>query len=393
MRRSTDRILTTHVGSLPRPEPLIRLLQARQFGEEHGDESKLMDACKTSIADIVRRQAAIGIDIVNDGEQSKISFSSYAQLRLSGLAPNPGKPGFRGETRDSKAFPAVYQELSRLYGGRVKQRGYPRPMANMACVAPIKYTGHAQVESDIAMLASSLGDHQRGDAFITAISPTNLELYYPNLYYNTDDEYLAALAEAMNEEYQLIVNAGFLLQIDDPRLITHYNRSPDIDMATNRRFIAKRVEALNYSLKGISEDRVRFHTCYSVNIAPRVHDLELRHYVDLMFAIKAQAYSIEASNPRHEHEWQVFETAKLPRGKILAPGVVTHCSSIVEHPELVAQRIVRFASVAGRENVIASNDCGFATSAAGDEVHADVGWAKMTALVEGAQIASKTLWR
>ncbi|MGE3642241.1 MAG: cobalamin-independent methionine synthase II family protein [Beijerinckiaceae bacterium] len=392
MLRSTERILTTHVGSLPRPDELIRLLQARQFGEPESDEGKLMEACKASIAGVVGRQKKIGIDFINDGEHSKISFSSYAQLRLSGLAPNPEKAGFRGETRDSAAFAAVYKELGEIYGARVKQRGFPRPMANMACVGPIKFIGEAQVDSDIAMLSAALGDTPREHAFMTAISPTNLELYYPNRYYNSDEEYLAALSEAMNQEYRRIVDAGFLLQIDDPRLITHYNRSPGIDLAENRRFIAQRVEALNYSLKGIPEEKVRFHTCYSVNVAPRVHDLELRHYVDQMFEIKAQAYSIEASNPRHEHEWQVFEEARLPAGKILVPGVVTHCSTIVEHPELVAQRLVRFARVVGRENVIASNDCGFATSAAGDEVHADVGWAKLEALVEGANIATKVLW-
>lgn len=392
MRRSTERILVSHVGSLPRPEALIKLLQARQFDEAGSDETKLMEAAAASISNVVQRQSDAGIDIVNDGEHSKISFSSYAQLRLSGLAPNPDKATFRGETKDSKAFPAVYEELAKIYGARVKQRGFPRPMASMACVGPIEYTGHAQVKNDIAMLSAALGDKPRGDAFITAISPTNLELYYPNHYYNSDDEHLAALAEAMNVEYKLIVDAGFLLQIDDPRLITHYNRSPGIDLEENRKFVAKRVEALNYALKDIPEERVRFHTCYSVNVAPRVHDLELRHFVDQMFAINAQAYSIEASNPRHEHEWQVFEHAKLPKDKILLPGVVTHCSPIVEHPELVAQRLLRFAGVAGRENVIASNDCGFATSAAGDEVHADVGWAKLAALAEGAQIASRALW-
>jgi 5-methyltetrahydropteroyltriglutamate--homocysteine methyltransferase len=196
----------------------------------------------------------------------------------------------------------------------------------------------------------------------------------------------------MNEEYRAIVEAGFLLQIDDPRLITHYNRTPGLTLEENRKFMALRVEMVNHSLRGIPEDRVRYHTCYSVNVGPRVHDLELEHYVDLMLEIRAQAYSIEASNPRHEHEWKVWEDVKLPDGKILIPGVVSHCVYQVEHPELVAQRIERFANVVGRENVIASNDCGFATSAAGDEVHPDVAWAKMQSLVEGAEIASRRLW-
>jgi 5-methyltetrahydropteroyltriglutamate--homocysteine methyltransferase len=217
-------------------------------------------------------------------------------------------------------------------------------------------------------------------------------MYFSNQFYKSDEDYLAALADAMNREYRAIVDAGFLLQIDDPRLITHYNRTPGMSIEECRRFIALRVEAVNHALRGISEDRVRFHTCYSVNVAPRVHDLELKHFVDLMLKIKAQAYSIEAANPRHEHEWQVWQEVKLPTGKILIPGVVSHCVYQVEHPELVAQRIERFANVVGRENVIAGNDCGFATSAAGDEVHPDVAWAKLAALSEGARLASRRLW-
>ena len=230
------------------------------------------------------------------------------------------------------------------------------------------------------------------EAFVSAISPTNLEMYFKNEYYATDEEYVAALAEAMNQEYRAIVDAGFLLQIDDPRLITHYNREPDLSMEDNRKFIAARVEAVNYSLQGIPEDRVRFHTCYSINVAPRVHDLELKHYVDLMLQVRAQAYSIEAANPRHEHEWRVWQEVKLPPGKILIPGVVSHCVYQVEHPELVADRIERFAGVAGRENVIAGTDCGFATARAGDEMHPDVAWAKLKALTEGAEIATRRLW-
>ena len=213
--------------------------------------------------------------------------------------------------------------------------------------------------------------------FVTAISPSNLELYYENRYYASDEEYLAALADAMHEEYKAIVDAGFLLQIDDPRMATHYNRARDASIEDCRKFIALRVEAVNHALRGIPEDRVRFHTCYSVNIAPRVHDFELRHFADLMLKIRAGAYLIEGANPRHEHEWQVWQEVKLPDDKILVPGVVSHCIHLVEHPELVAQRIERFASVVGRERVIAGTDCGFGTSGAGDEVHPDVAWAKL----------------
>jgi 5-methyltetrahydropteroyltriglutamate--homocysteine methyltransferase len=265
-------------------------------------------------------------------------------------------------------------------------------MTTLVCTGPIKYIGHEEVKADIANLKLALAGAPAREGFITAISPTNLEMYFSNEFYRSDEEYLAALAEAMNEEYRAIVDAGFLVQIDDPRLITHYNRTPGLTIEECRKFIAARVEAVNHALRGIPEDRVRFHTCYSVNVAPRVHDLELKHYVDLLLKIKAQAYSIEAANPRHEHEWQVWAEVKLPAGKVLLPGVVSHCVYQVEHPELVAQRIERFASVVGRENVIASNDCGFATSAAGDEVHPDIAWAKLGSLSEGARIATRRLW-
>jgi len=265
-------------------------------------------------------------------------------------------------------------------------------MSRLICAGPITCIGQAELKADIDNLKAALGATPAAETFITAISPTNLELYFANQFYPSDEDYLAALAQAMNQEYRAIVEAGFLLQIDDPRLITHYNRTPGMTIEECRKFIALRVEAVNHALEGIPEDRVRFHTCYSVNVAPRVYDLELRHYVDLMLRIKAQAYSIEAANPRHEHEWQVWQEIKLPPGKILIPGVVSHCVYQVEHPELVAQRIERFASVIGRDNVLAGNDCGFATSAAGDEVHPDVAWAKLAALVEGARIASKRLW-
>src|SRR6185503_6611572 len=219
-----------------------------------------------------------------------------------------------------------------------------------------------------------------------------LEMYFENRYYKTEEEYLFALAAAMRVEYKAVVEAGFVLQVDDPRLITHYNRMPDLSLADNRKFIELRVEVLNHALEGIPEDRVRFHTCYSINVAPRVHDLEMKHYVDLMLKVKAQGYSIEAANPRHEHEWSLWKEFKLPEHKILIPGVVSHCVYQVEHPELVAERIERFASVVGRERVIAGTDCGFATSRAGDELHPDVAWAKLKSLVEGAGIASKRLW-
>jgi 5-methyltetrahydropteroyltriglutamate--homocysteine methyltransferase len=266
-----------------------------------------------------------------------------------------------------------------------------RPKA-WVCTGPIAYVGQEVLRADIDNLKAALDGVKAEEAFLTAISPSNLELYYENQFYRTAEEYLTALADAMHVEYRAIVDAGFILQIDDPRMATHYNRTPNASIEECRKFMALRVEAVNHALRGIPEDRVRFHTSYSVNIAPRVCDFELKHFVDLMLKIRAGAYAIEAANPRHEHEWELWRDVALPDGKILIPGVVSHCVHLVEHPELVAQRLTRFASVVGREQVIAGTDCGFGTSGAGDEVHPDVAWAKLRSLVEGAEIASRRLW-
>jgi 5-methyltetrahydropteroyltriglutamate--homocysteine methyltransferase len=392
VKRSSDRILTTHCGSLPRPGQLLAPLHAKDAGDDY-DREDLAARVRGSVADVVGRQLDTGLDVVGDGEHSKSSFASYARARIGGLTRTDKPAGhLAGATRDARAFPGTYADMKAMFGARTAASGKPRGMVGLVCTGPITYIGQQEVKADINNLKAALGGKPADDAFITAISPTNLEMYFPNQFYRSDDDYLEALGKAMNEEYRAIVDAGFLLQIDDPRLITHYNRAPDMTLEENRRFIALRVDAVNHALTGIPEEKVRFHTCYSVNVAPRVHDLELRHYVDLMLRIKAQAYSIEAANPRHEHEWEVWQETKLPPGKILMPGVISHCVYQVEHPELVAQRIERFASVVGRDNVMASNDCGFATSAAGDEVHPEVAWAKLAALVEGARIASRRLW-
>ena len=393
MKRSTTGILTTHCGSLPRPRELLAPLHAKDGGDAY-DADDLARRVRGSVIEVVRKQADLGIDVVDDGEHSKSSFAHYARARIGGLERRNEPPRYLGTpTRDALAFPGVYEEMRVMFNARAEKIGKPRGLLAMVCTGPIKYIGQNELKADIANLKKAIDGLDVAEAFITAISPTNLEMYLPNEYYRSDEDYLVALAEAINEEYRAIVDAGFLLQIDDPRLITYYNRTPGISLEDNRKFMALRVEIVNHALRGIPEDRVRFHTCYSVNVGPRIHDLELRHYVDLMLKIKAQAYSIEASNPRHEHEWKVWEEVKLPEGKVLIPGVVSHCVYQVEHPELVAQRIERFAGVVGRENVIAANDCGFATAAAGDEVHADVAWAKLKSLVEGAEIASGRLWR
>lgn len=394
MQLSTDRILTTHTGSLPRPGDLVAMLNDREAGERY-DEVAFAARIRRAVCEIVRRQADEGIDIVDDGEHSKINWMAYARARLSGLEEIDSPVRFRGATRDSLAFPGAYEDMKIMLAARsgaLVPKRKVRPKAQI-CSGPIGYVGQQELEADIENLKLALKDVAVQEAFMTAISPSNLELYYENRYYGSDEDYLEALADAMRVEYRAIVDAGLLLQIDDPRMATHYNRAVGSSIEECRKFIAQRVEAVNYALRDIPQDRVRFHTCYSVNIAPRMHDLELKYFVDLMLQIKASAYLIEAANPRHEHEWQLWEEVKLPEGKILVPGVVSHCVHLIEHPQLVAQRIIRFANLVGRERVIAGTDCGFGTSGAGDEVHPEVAWAKLRSLVEGARLASQRLYQ
>ncbi|MGH7073745.1 MAG: cobalamin-independent methionine synthase II family protein [Stellaceae bacterium] len=394
MKHSETRTLTTHTGSLPRPADLMDLLNANEAGQRQ-NPTAFEQRIRQGIREIVVRQADIGIDILGDGEHSKVSWMAYARARLGGLEEIDGPVRYRGATRDSLAFPGTYEDMKVMLGARsptIVPKRRVRPQA-FVCSAPITYIGEAEVQRDIANLKAGLQGVACENAFMTAISPSNLELYYENRYYPSNEEYLTALADAMHVEYKAIIDAGFILQIDDPRMATHYNRAVNASVEECRRFIALRVDTVNHALRGLPEDRVRFHTCYSVNIAPRVHDFELKHFIDLMLRIRAGAYLIEAANPRHEHEWQIWQNTPLPDGKILIPGVVSHCLHLVEHPELVAQRIVRFAEMVGRERVIAGTDCGFGTSGAGDEVHPEVAWAKLHALIEGARIASERLWR
>ena len=391
MHRSTTRILTSHVGSLPRTPELYARLQSKEAGD--GPDVDLPEDIAASVAAVVARQLDLGIDVIDDGEHSKSSWNNYAASRLDGFSPIEMAFGHTGKTRDSIAFGPVYDENKAMYAARPLKLAMPRKRRVFACTGPVRYRGHAEVATDIANLKRAIGARSSSDVFMTAMSPSNVALYYPNRFYRTDEEYTIALADAMHEEYCAIVDAGFIVQVDDPRIATHYDRHPDLSVEDCRRFIAAQVEIINHALRGIPADRVRFHTCYSTNVAPRLHDLELRHYVDLMLKINAGAYSFEAANPRHEHEWRVWEEVRLPDDKLLIPGVVSHCVALVEHPDLVAQRIARFAGVVGRERVIASNDCGFASSGAGDEVHPLVAWAKLVALVEGARRASGGLWR
>jgi 5-methyltetrahydropteroyltriglutamate--homocysteine methyltransferase len=386
MKRSSQRILTTHAGSLPRPADLLELMRARTAGHAD-DQSAYATRVRRAVADVVRRQAAHGLDVVDDGEMGKPSFVTYVAERLSGFAPSGEPPELPwAGSKEVASFPEFY-EATVGQSANAAARAAPR-----ACTGPVSYQGHAQVQADIENLRAALTGVSVEEAFIPAISPANIEAWHRNTYYRTDEEYLFAIAEAMREEYRAIVDAGFLVQIDDPRLVTYYIANPASTVAECRRWAELRVEALNHALRDIPRDRVRFHTCYGINMGPRVHDMELKDIVDIILRIRAGAYSFEAANPRHEHEWRVWETVKLPEGALLIPGVITQSTVLVEHPELVAQRIVRFAGVVGRENVIAGADCGFATFAGSTEIHPTIAWAKLTALADGARLATQQLW-
>lgn len=381
MQRSTDRILTTHVGSLPRPEDLLELVQARAAGRNF-DSAKFETRLRETVAQIVARQRETGLDIVNDGEMGKPGFIHYVNERLAGFEPSreaPQRDPWAG-SREAASFPEYYRSL---------RQDPDRTALHLDCVGPIAYRGQAQLRADLENLRAACG---RNEAFMTAISPTNVETWQRNRYYRTAEEFLYAIAEAMREEYRAIVDAGFILQIDDPRLVTHYNLNPGMSLAECRRWAEVRVEALNHALRGIPEERVRFHTCYSIDMGPRVHDMELKDMVDLILKVRAGAYSFEAANPRHEHEWRVWQSARLPEGKILIPGVITQSSLLVEHPDLIADRIERFTKLAGKENVIAGADCGFAAFAGRSDIHPTIVWAKLAALAEGARRASERLW-
>ena len=380
MERSTSRILTTHAGSLPRPADLL------EMAHRPHDPAAYAARVRRAVADVVREQVEHGLDVIDDGEMSKPSFITYVTERLSGFtrSTEPGSLPWAG-SKEVTAFPEFYAPMLRESPNAAAPR--------FACTGPITYIGQAQVQADIANLKAALASVTAVEAFIPAISPSNVEGRQKNLYYKTEDEYLFAIAEAMHEEYRAIVEAGLLLQIDDPRLVTYYIASPTSTVAECRRWADVRVDALNHALRGIPRERVRFHTCYSINMGPRVHDMALKDIVDVILKVNAGAYSFEAANPRHDHEWRVWKDVKLPDGALLIPGVITQSTVLVEHPELVADRIERFASVVGREHVIAGADCGFATFAGSTEIHPSVAWAKLAALVEGAQIATQRLWR
>jgi 5-methyltetrahydropteroyltriglutamate--homocysteine methyltransferase len=378
-----DRILTTHTGSLPRPEPLTELLFAKLSGKPY-DAAALARQVREAVAATVKMQVDLGIDIVSDGEQSKTSFQAYATDRLAGIEPMAPAPGER-TTRENVAFPAFYR------GGA--HSGSAR--ARWACTGPIRYVGQAAVAADLENLKRGLQGLRVVDAFVPSVSPSSCAGMMENRYYQSDEEHVFAVAEAMREEYEAIVAAGFLVQIDDPRFAMHYMLTPDESVDQARAWARRRVEALNHALRNIPPERVRHHTCYGINMGPRTNDMELKHLADIIVTIRAGAYSFEMANPRHEHEWRVWEHVVLPEGRVLIPGCVTQACVVVEHPDLVAERIVRLARIVGRERVIAGTDCGFASTLVPGqrpEIEPEIVWAKLRSLVEGARIATRELW-
>jgi len=377
------RILTTHVGSLPRPQSLSAKLFARMTGAAY-DEKELAAELQQAVGAIVKKQVDLAVDVISDGELSKTSFQYYVTDRLSGLERFTPKPGVR-KTRENSAFPAFYKDGS--HSGTQPTR--------YACTGPLKYAGHKQVAADIANLKAGLRGASPVDVFMPSVSPSSCMGLMENRHYRDEEEHLYAVAEALREEYQAIVAAGFIVQIDDPRLAMNYMLHPELTVEQQRAWAVKRVAALNHALRGIPPERVRHHTCYGINMGPRTSDFELKHFADLIVTINAGYYSFEMANPRHEHEWRVWEQVKLPDGKMLLPGCITHASVIVEHPELVAERIVKLAKLVGRERVMASSDCGFASTLSANEppeIEPEIVWAKFGSLAEGARLATRTLW-
>ena len=386
MKHSTDHILTTHCGSLARPKDLLDLMKAKVHGQPY-DESAYTSVVRRAVSEIVRDQLESGVDVVSDGEQSKLGFFAYVRERIAGFeAKTPPPGGWKQWAAEVAMFPEYYENYfsRRMMGGSIAVR------TPMVCTGPVSYRGQDALRRDIENFKAALSGFSIADAFIPAVAPSGVG---SNEFYRSDEEYLHAVGDALRTEYQAIVDAGFILQIDDPWLTEVHSQDPSLSFAERRKIAERSIEALNHAIRGIPPEKIRFHTCYGINEGPRVHDAPLNEIVDLILRVKAGAYAFEAANPRHEHEYHVWETVKLPAGKILIPGVITHCSNIVEHPELIAERITRYAKIVGRENIIAGSDCGFSSQATfNPEVHPKVVWAKFRAMAEGTRLATKQLW-
>ena len=379
MNRSTHKILTTHVGSLPNIADL----------DEHGADYEI--SLRGAVKDVVARQRSLGIDIVNEGEYAKGGdWLSFVESRFGGFEARDWPEGVKpllARGKDREDFAAFYQYASEkgvLFfnpGGQIQHA----KRKIWVCTAPVTYTGGEELKREIEITKAAAGTD---NVFLTSTAPASIEPYRQNEFYKTDEDMLFAIADALAVEYRAIVDSGLILQIDDAWLPALWDRiGMQMGMEAFRKYCAVRIDALNHALKGLPEDRVRYHLCWGSWHGPHAYDLELKHIVDLMLSVKAQAYLIEGANARHDHEWQLWENVKLPAGKILIPGVIAHATDTIEHPELVAQRLQRYASVVGKENVIAGADCGF-----GGRSHPQIAWAKLKAMCEGAVIASKRLW-
>ena len=383
MLRNTDRILTTHVGSLPRPVDLLDMMKDRLSGKPY-DKAAYDARVKSAVAEIVKQQVDVGLDIVADGETSKQGFFAYANERLKGFEQRPNEK-YKLFEKEVAAFPEYYAS----YFARAMLGGTVAPVIPIFCVGPVSYCGEDTLKKDLDNLKAAVTAAGAKAAFMPSTAPSAIPY---NEYYKSEEEYFYAVGEAMRVEYLAIVDAGFMLQVDDPFLADIF-----VDMRDDQAALKKRadlyVDVINHAIRGIPEEQVRFHTCYGINEGPRIHESSLDEMLGHMLKIKAGYYSFEGANCRHEHEYHVFENVKLPDGKAIIPGVITHASNIVEHPKLIAERIVRYAKLVGRENVIPGADCGFSSQACyHTEVHPTVMWEKFRALVEGARIATRQLW-
>ena len=385
-QQNTDRIQTTHIGSLPRPHDLLDIMKAKLNNQPY-DEREFQAKLSKAVADTVKRQVECGIDIITDGEFSKPGFFTYIQQRLEGYETRPNQKLILFQ-QEVEAFPEYYAE----YFKTAMSGGALIPITPVVCVGPVKYRGEKllQVDIDNVKAAAKAAGVPANHVFLPATAPSGVGI---NEYYKSDEEYFQALAGELNKEYRAIVAAGLLVQVDDPFLPDIFFE-PGLDDAKKKRRAQIYVEATNRALEGISPDMVRFHTCYGINEGPRLYEAALSDIIEYVLKIKAGSYSFEGANPRHEHEYHLFEKVKVPEGKVLCPGVITHASNIVEHPELIAERIVRYAKLVGRENVMAGADCGFSSQALyRTEVHNTVVWEKFKAMRQGADIATKMLWK
>jgi 5-methyltetrahydropteroyltriglutamate--homocysteine methyltransferase len=404
VKRSDQRIITTHVGSLSRPSELLTLNAARSSGT--ADVTAYDKGLAAAVTEVVMKQHEVGIDIANDGEFGKPmsaaydygAWWNYAFERLEGFASPESIPETEhkkssvadlslttfARRRDWQQFSEFYHDPTSGLAGSAPARRQRRPV----CVGPVRYKGHAQTKADIDHLKTALAQAGIEEGFMTSVAPASFARG-EDLHYKTEEDFVAAVADAIRDEYKAIIDAGLVLQIDDPSLPDNWDMIyPEPSLEEFKKFSRVRIEALNYALRGLPEDRIRYHICWGSWHGPHTTDIPLADIIDLVLAVRAQAYSVEAANVRHEHEWRVWQETKLPEGKIVVPGVVSHATNVVEHPRLVADRIIRFAKIVGRENVIASTDCGL-----GGRIHPQIAWAKLAALAEGAELASHELWQ